>query len=230
MRIVLVDDHVLFREGLAGLLNSQPDLSVVGEAGSVPEAVALARKLQPDLVLLDLGLPPGSGLDAMRAILADRPETNIVFLTVHEEDDLLFAAIRGGAKGYLLKNTPVSKLLPYLRGVELGEAAITPLMARRILDEFSHSKRPCEPEDEPGDLTPREAEVLRELSTGATNREIAERLVISERTVKNHVSNILSKLHLKNRREAARVARSRELPGNGSLQRHGREQASSIGS
>ena len=124
---------------------------------------------------------------------------------------MLFAAIRGGAKGYLLKNTPVSKLLPYLRGVELGEAAITPLMARRILDEFSHSKRPCEPEDGSGELTPREAEVLRELSTGATNREIAERLVISERTVKNHVSNILSKLHLKNRREAACFARSQGL-------------------
>ena len=208
MRILLVDDHVLFREGLAGLLNSQPDLTVVGEAGSVPEAVALARKLQPDLVLLDLGLPPGSGLDAMRAILADRPETSIVFLTVHEEDDLLFAAIRGGAKGYLLKNTPVSKLLPYLRGVELGEAAITPLLARRILDEFSHSKPPCEPEGGPGELTRREVEVLHELSRGATNRAIADRLVISERTVKNHVSNILSKLHFRNRREAARFARS----------------------
>jgi DNA-binding NarL/FixJ family response regulator len=211
MRLLLVDDHILFREGLASLLNSQPDLSVVGEASSVPEAIELARKLRPDLVLLDLGLPPGNGLDAMRAILADRPETNIVFLTVHEEDDLLFAAIRGGAKGYLLKNTPVSKLLPYLRGVEHGEAAITPLLARRILDEFSHSRPPCEPEDGPNELTPREVEVLHELSRGATNRAIADRLVISERTVKNHVSNILSKLHLKNRREATRFARSQGL-------------------
>ena len=203
MRILLVDDHILFREGLASLLNSQPDLSVVGEAGSVPEAVALARKLQPDLVLLDLGLPPGSGLDAMHAILADRPETSIVFLTVHEEDDLLFAAIRGGAKGYLLKNTPVSKLLPYLRGVEHGEAAITPLLARRILDEFSHSRPPCAPEDGSSELTPREVEVLRELSRGATNRAIADRLVISERTVKTHVSNILMKLGLSSRTQAA---------------------------
>ena len=208
MRILLVDDHILFREGLASLLKSQPDMSVVGDAGSVPEAVALARKLQPDLVLLDLGLPPTSGLDAMRAILADRPETNIVFLTVHEEDNMLFAAIRGGAKGYLLKNTPVSKLLPYLRGIELGEPAITPLLARRILDEFTHSKPPREQTDSRGDLTPREVEVLHELGIGATNREIAERFVISEGTVKNHVSNVLSKLHLKNRREAAHFARS----------------------
>jgi DNA-binding NarL/FixJ family response regulator len=147
----------------------------------------------------------------MRAILADRPETNIVFLTVHEEDDLLFAAIRGGAKGYLLKNTPVSKLLPYLRGVELGEAAITPLLARRILDEFSRAKTSRGPDGALSELTSREAGVLRELITGATNREIAERLVISEQTVKNHVSNILSKLHLKNRREATRFARSQGL-------------------
>jgi NarL family two-component system response regulator LiaR len=204
---------------MASLLDSQPDLSVVGEAASAPEAIELARKLQPDLVLLDLGLPPGNGLDAMRAILADRPETNIVFLTVHEEDEMLFAAIRGGAKGYLLKNTPIAKLLPYLRGIELGEAAITPLLARRILDEFSRTRPSSEPDSSLGELTGREAEVLRELSTGATNSEIAKRLVISERTVKNHVSHILSKLHLQNRREAIRFARGREPSGNGSLQR-----------
>ena len=219
MRILLVDDHILFRQGIASLLDSQPDLSVVGEAASAPEAVELAHKLRPYLVLLDLGLPPGNGLDAMRAILADRPETNIVFLTVHEEDEMLFAAIRGGAKGYLLKNTPIAKLLPYLRGIELGEAAITPLLARRILDEFSRTKPSRELDDGLGELTAREAEVLRELSTGATNGEIAERLIISERTVKNHVSHILSKLHLQNRREAVRFTRSREPSGNGSLQR-----------
>ena len=206
MRILLVDDHILFREGIASLLCGQPDLSVVGEAGSVPDAIKLARELQPDLVLLDLGLPPGSGLDAMRSILAERPETNIVMLTLHEQDELLFAAIRGGAKGYLLKNTPVSKLVSYLRGVELGEAAITPRLAGRIIEEFSRSRPPRESGDGLGKLTPREAEVLQELTTGATNREIAGRLVLSEQTVKNYVRKILSKLHIKNRREAARFA------------------------
>jgi DNA-binding NarL/FixJ family response regulator len=167
----------------------------------------MARQVQPDLVLMDFTLPDGTGLDATQAILAERPETLIVFLTVHEEDDRLFAAIRGGAKGYLLKNVPVAKLLERLRGLEQEEAAISPALTSRILQEFSRTRAVHEPDGAAlAQLTPRELEVLQELATGATNREIAERLYITENTVKNHVSSILSKLNLQNRREAARFA------------------------
>jgi len=212
MRVLIVDDHVLFREGLVSLLRAQPDITVVGEAGSVAEAIAMTRELEPDLVLMDFGLPDGTGLDATQAILAERPGTNIVFLTVHEQDDRLFAAIRCGAKGYLLKNVPVSKLLDYLQGVQRGEAAISPTMTSHILEEFAR----LDPSRDPGpaelaELTTREVEVLRELATGASNLEIAGRLCISENTVKNHVGSILTKLNLRNRREAASLARRHGL-------------------
>lgn len=212
MRVLLVDDHVLFREGIAHLLHAQPYLKVVGEASTVREAIEMARELQPDLILMDFGLPDGTGLDATRAILAERPETKIVFLTVHEEDDALFAAIRIGAMGYILKSVSVAELLDYLRRIRAGEAAISPAMAMRIMEEFSRLS--AQQDGEPNQLTTlttRELEVLRELSTGATNREIAARLTITENTVKNHVRNILAKLHLKNRREAAFYARRRGL-------------------
>ena len=212
MRILLVDDHVLFRQGLVGLLNAQPGCEVVGEANSVREARLMAYQLRPDVVLMDFGLPDGTGLDATQAILAELPDINIVFLTVHEEDDRLFAAIRCGAKGYLLKNVPIAKLLSFLEGLERGEAAISRVMASRILDEFARL-RPDGPTSPlpSSDLTTREMEVLNHLVTGATNFEIADRLVISENTVKNHVRNILAKLNLKNRREAANYARQQGL-------------------
>lgn len=214
MRILLVDDHVLFREGVTSLLRAQPDLELVGEAGSVAEAISLSRELQPDLVLMDFGLPDGTGLDATEAILEDQPDTDIVFLTFHDDDARLFAAIRKGARGYLLKNVSSSELLSYLRGIDRGEAAITPGMTSRILEEFARS-RPAERARGPelGELTPREIEVLEEVTTGATNSEIAERLIISENTVKNHVSSILTKLNVENRREATRVAHRRGLTG-----------------
>lgn len=212
MKILLVDDHVLFREGLSGLIESQPDLSVVGAAATVKEAVAKACALKPDLILMDFGLPDGTGLDATNAILEDCPDMKIIFLTMHEDDQRLFEALRSGAKGYLLKNTSVNELLSFIRGVEKGEAAITRSMASRLLDHFAQttSLSPSPPA-ELEILTPRELEILQELDTGATNREIADRLVISERTVKNHVSSILSKLNLKNRHEASRFARRHGL-------------------
>lgn len=212
MRILVVDDQVLFREGLVGLLKGQPDLTVVGEANTVSEAIAMARNLKPDLILMDFSLPDGTGLEATEVILAERPETNIIFLTIHEQDHRLFDAIRSGAKGYLLKNVPVSKLLDYLRGVERGEAAISLTMASQILQEFYRQRPRSDTERvELSGLTWREQEVFRELVTGATNQEIAERLVIAENTVKVHVRNILTKLNLRNRREAASYARKHNL-------------------
>jgi DNA-binding NarL/FixJ family response regulator len=211
MRVLIVDDQALFRQGLANLLDCQPDFAVVGEAGSVGEAVAMARDLEPDLVLMDFSLPDGTGLDATKAILSHRPGTEIVFLTVHEEDEELFAGIRSGARGYLLKNVRIEKLLGYLRGLQRGEPALAPEMTRRILDEFARSTSQGDSAGVPSELTLREQEVFAELATGATNSEIAARLVISENTVRNHVASILDKLGLRNRREAMTYSRKGKL-------------------
>ncbi len=209
MQILLVDDHVLFREGLVSLLEGQPDLKVVGQAGSIHEAVALTRKIVPDLVLMNITLPDGPGADAIRAILAERPQTKIVVLTVQEEDDELFEAIRAGAVGYLSKQVCAVELFKTLQGVLRGEAGISGTTARRILDEFA--RLPPHRSDQTAILTSREIEVLRELMNGASNQAIAKRLVISENTVKNHVRNILVKLHFHSRREAADYARRRGI-------------------
>ena len=212
MRILIVDDHILFREGLVGLLRAQPDTQVVGECGTVKEAIALARQLKPEIILMDFALPDGNGLDATRAILGEAPEIRIIFLTVHDNDERLIAAMRAGAKGYLLKNLSVSKLLASLRALERGEAAISRTMMARILAEFALTSPASDPPPSRLiELTTREIEVLRELSDGITNQEIAGRLFISENTVKNHVHNILDKLNLNNRREAIDFARQHGL-------------------
>lgn len=207
IRILLVDDHVLFREGLVSLLQPQPDFEVVGEAGSVEEAVAAARRLRPELILMDFTLPDGTGLEATRAILAEDPAARVVFLTVHETDEVLFASVRSGARGYLLKNISSSSLLELLRGLSRGEAAISLKMAGRILEEFSREGRAKTRAEETFQrLTSRELEILQEIARGATNREIAHRFYLSENTVKNHVHNILEKLKLPNRHQAAKLA------------------------
>lgn len=212
IRILLVDDHALFREGLAGLIRAEPDLSVISQAGTMQEAIAMTRDLKPDLVLMDITLPDGTGVEATQAILSMRPTTRIMMLTMHEDDAHLFAAVRAGAMGYLTKNTRVTELLERVRGVARGEAGISPVMARHILDEFSRlpGRQPAD-SMETSQLTAREIEILGELARGATNHEIAQRLVISEHTVRNHVSNVLAKLHLHSRRDAARYAREHGL-------------------
>jgi DNA-binding NarL/FixJ family response regulator len=212
MKILIVDDHVLLREGLASLLEKHPDFEVIGQAGSVNEAVEKAICLIPDIVLMDISLPDGSGLQATKAILSQRPDIAIVMLTVHETDELLFEAVRAGAKGYLLKNTSTTHLYEALKAVYRGEAALSGIMTRSLLDEFSRGGKGAEPNYEAiKSLTPRETEILSLLTTNATNREIADHLVISERTVKVHVHNILDKLQLKSRREAARLAKYQGL-------------------
>jgi DNA-binding NarL/FixJ family response regulator len=203
MKLLIVDDHVLFREGLVSLIARQPDMQVIGEAGTVQEAVKKASQLRPDLILMDFNLPDGTGLDATRQILAEQPHCPIIFLTVYEEDERLFGAIRLGARGYLLKNIPVADLLAALRTVEQGQPALSPQMVNRLMGEFAtgagSSSRTAEALTR---LSGRELEVLHELARGVSNRQIADKLYISENTVRNHVHNILEKLGLKSRRQA----------------------------
>jgi len=212
MRILLVDDQILFQEGLSRLIDGQPDMTVVGGACSVQEAITKARTLKPDLILMDFSLPDGSGLDATSIILAEQPSIKIVFLTIHEEDDRLFEAIRYGAKGYLLKNIPATELVTHLRGLERGEPAILPRLTQQILREFAQTPSRKDPVPEVvAQLTTRQREILHELKMGASNRQIAENLVLSEQTVKNHVSRILDQLNFNSRHEAADFARRHNL-------------------
>jgi DNA-binding NarL/FixJ family response regulator len=202
MRILLVEDHILFQESLGRLLDAQADITVVGGATSVFDAIAKARQFKPDVILMDFTLPDGTGVEATQAILAEQPTIRVVFLTIHEEDEMIFDAIRHGAVGYLPKNVTSTRLLSYLRGLEKGEVAIQPEFTARILKEFAHlSPRDNVNGESSLKLTTRQRDILRELKTGATNRQIAARLVISEQTVKNHVSRILKKLNVKSRHE-----------------------------
>jgi two-component system nitrate/nitrite response regulator NarL len=209
MKIIIVDDHVLFREGLASIIRSERDIEVVGMAGTVQEAVEIVATTKPDLILMDFSLPDGTGAEATRAILEKYPKCNIIFLTMSEEDDHLFAAIRSGAKGYLLKNMRPQKLIATLRSVQRGESALSRSMTLRLMEELARTKEA--PRGDDATLTRRELDVLRELATGSSNQEIAERLCISENTVKYHVHSILDKLGLTDRRDAAAYARERGL-------------------
>lgn len=209
MKIIIVDDHVLFREGLAAIIRSESDMEVIGQAGTVQEAIEIVRELKPEMVLMDFGLPDGTGADATRTILNKHPECKIIFLTMSEEDEDLFAAIRSGAKGYLLKNMHPSKLISTLRSVQKGESALSRSMTLRLMEELARTKEPPRPGDPT--LTRRELEVLRELASGLSNQEIAERLFISENTVKYHVHSILEKLNLSDRREVGAYAREHGL-------------------
>ena len=211
-KVLVIEDHFLFRDGLTSLFNSTPDFKIVGEAGSVREGIEKARSLRPDIILMDFSLPDGTGLDATKAILAETPESKIVFLTVHEADDKLFAAIRAGAKGYLPKNLAGQNLISSLRALERDELALTRKMASRIVGEFSNSNLQNSQNEKILDkLSPRELDVLCELQAGCTNHEIAQRLVISENTVKHHVQNIYKKLEVESRRQASQIARQAGL-------------------
>lgn len=215
-RVVIVDDHVMLRDGIVSILQKEPDFEVVGEAGSVAGAVEKVQAVKPDLVLMDYALPDGTGLDAAREILTSNAEIAIVLLTVHEEDDLLFAAIRSGAKGYLLKNISAQEMLVKLRGLSKGEPAMEPAETRRILSEFARTAAPTQPDQEVKNaLTDRELEVLQLIVKGFSNPQIGAKLHISVHTVKNHVHHILDKLQVSNRHEAADAAVKRKLLNGG---------------
>lgn len=214
MRVLLVDDHALFRDGVRSLLGAR-GVEVVGEAGDGERAVEAALRLRPDVVLMDITMPGMDGLEATRAIKAKAPEIKIVMLTVSDEDRTLFEAIKSGAQGYLLKNLQAAEFFELLQGVERGEAPITRGLAGRILEEFSRrlDVAVAAPQDE---LTEREREVLQAVSGGASNREVAAALHISENTVKFHMKNILDKLHLRSRAEVvAYAARRGWVPAEG---------------
>ncbi len=266
-RLLLVDDHVLFREGLRTLISHWPDIETVGEASNGEEAVQLCRDLRPDIVLMDVGMPVLNGVEATRRIMRENPETRVVMLTISDEGDDLFEAIRAGASGYVLKNTPSRRLHDELRGVLRGEAPLSGVMAAKVLRELNHLQaartaapaaaagvwpadrqapggpgavsakaltggeqgappagrpsrsqtgltgplaRPAQPRSENtrhvDPLTERECQVLQLLIEGLSNLEIADRIGLSENTVKKHLHNILQKLHLNNRVEAAMYA------------------------
>lgn len=206
MKILIADDHALFRDSLRSLVEAH-GLEVLGEAKNGREAVELARKLKPDVVLMDLSMPEMDGLAATRLISADLPEVKVVVLTASDEDAKLFEAIKSGAQGYLLKNLESEDFFALLDGVNRGEPALTPALARKLLQEFARPAQPSAPAHDPDALTDREREVLELLVSGVTsNRKLAKQLGVSENTVKFHVRNILDKLHLHNRAQVVSYA------------------------
>ena len=208
IRVLLADDHQLFREGLANILNAQPDFEVVGEASDGLEVLVKARKLTPDLILMDVSMLGCDGVEATQRVKQELADVVIVMLTVRDEDEKLFEAIKSGAQGYLLKSIRSRELLSMLRGAVRGEAAITPALGGRMLEEFRRLSQQARklPEEDVPSLTRREQEVLSLVAQGASDQEIAQALTISIHTVKSHMRNILSKLHLSQRHEAALYA------------------------
>jgi two-component system NarL family response regulator len=212
MKLIIVDDHVLFREGLASIIRSEKDIEILGLVGTVKDAVELAGKTKPDIILMDFNLPDGTGADATRAILDVHPKCGIVFLTMSEKDDNLLSAIRSGAKGYLLKDMHPTKLVNALRAVQRGESAVSRSMTLRLMQELSQPGKSDSPAGTPSPtLTRRELDVLSAIAQGMSNQEIANQFFLSENTVKYHVHSILDKLQLKDRREAAAYARERGI-------------------
>jgi DNA-binding NarL/FixJ family response regulator len=212
IRVLICDDHALFRRGLMMVLEDEDDIEVIAEAANGAEAIELARALAPDVVLMDVRMPKVDGIAATRSILEAIPNANVIMLTVSDEEDDLFEAMKAGAAGYLLKEISIDEVAKSVRGVHQGQRLVTPSLATKLISEFAgiSGRAPSRGVDAP-QLTPRELEVLRHVAAGATNREVASRLGISENTVKNHVRNILEKLRLHSRMEAVLYAMREKL-------------------
>lgn len=208
-RIVIVDDHALFRDGLATILAAEADFEVVGQGGSAGDAVRLARDLLPEIILLDIDMP-GGGITAAQSIAVDCPVTKIVILTSSEDDDHLIAALKTGTRAYILKGVPARELLRILRAVEAGESYVPPALAASLLVEMHEPSRKAleNPIDE---LTERERQILEGLASGSSNKEIGQKLFLAEKTVKHYITNILQKLQVRNRVEAALLAQRNNL-------------------
>jgi NarL family two-component system response regulator LiaR len=200
--VLIVDDHAVVRSGLRSFLRSEGDIEIVGEAGNGTEAIEKVQELLPEVVLMDLVMPGMDGIEATRTISRVSPASRVLVLTSFGEEDKVFPAIKAGARGYMLKDVPAKDLGRAIRGVARGEFLLHPDIAEKVLDEL----REPAAEPLPGELTPREVEVLTLVAQGLTNQEIAQRLIISVRTVKAHMSNILGKLHAADRTQAALYA------------------------
>jgi DNA-binding NarL/FixJ family response regulator len=210
MRVLLVEDHPMFRDGLARMLESVEDVEVVGEAGTGEEAVQLAEQLNPNIILMDLNLPKMSGIEATKQIIQKRPDTGILVLTMYDDDSSVFAAMRAGARGYLLKEAGRNEIIRALQAVGDGEAIFSPSIARRMMYYFEAKSKQAQVDVFP-QLTEREREVLDHIARGENNAEIASVLGLNQKTVRNHVSNILSKLHASDRAHAIIMAREAGL-------------------
>jgi DNA-binding NarL/FixJ family response regulator len=206
IRILLADDHAILRQGTVALLRREPGLVIVGEADTGLEAVKLAHQLKPDLVIMDVRMPELSGVEATRRIRTERPEVKVIVLTAHDDDQYIFSALGAGASGYLLKTLPVSELIKAIRHVYQGQASLDPVITAKVMRRMvkSASGKPQQETDESvvDPLTARELEVLQSLADGLSNRAIADRLCISERTVQAHLTHIYSKLQVTSRTEA----------------------------
>jgi DNA-binding NarL/FixJ family response regulator len=209
IRVLLVDDQALFREGLRTLLSLTNDLEIVGEAEDGEDAIRQAARLDPDVVLMDLKMPILDGVEATRRLHENRPDCRVIILTTFDDDEYVFEGLRAGAVGYMLKDTPSENLTEAIRAAARGESFLQPSVAAKVVAEFARlaSAAPQSVVELVEPLSERELEVLRKLAAGATNREIAEALVIAEGTVKNHITNILGKLGVKDRTQAALKAR-----------------------
>jgi two-component system, NarL family, response regulator LiaR len=203
IRVLVVDDHAIVRKGIRALLSREHEIEVIGEAADGEEAIDQAQSLRPDVILMDLVMPKLDGIEAIRQIVARQSTTRILVLTSFAADDKVFPAIKVGALGYLLKDSGPDELVQAIHHVHRGEPSLDPSIARKLLQELSHPPK-IAPTTDP--LTERELDVLRLVAQGKSNREIAEQLVITEMTVRTHVSNILSKLHLASRTQAALYA------------------------
>ena len=207
IRVLIADDHPVYRDGLRILLDSLPDAEVVGEAATGEEAVDSAMSLQPDVILMDLQMPGINGIEATRRILNATPHIGVLVLTMFEDDDSVFAAMRAGARGYLLKGADQQEILRAIRSIANGEAIFAPAIAQRLSNFFANPNPPGPPQSFP-ELPEREREILGLIAQGDSNTEIADRLSLSQKTVRNHVSNIFSKLQVVDRAQA--IVRARE--------------------